>query len=114
MRALVDAGLSSVFMSIDAHDISKHEPNRGLKDVCQKIMRANAFFANASIQSTASIIASRIIEDYDKLPPFLESLGFKSCTFSCPLTHLESSYLSFSDSSTDDSHTAQKSLSSHR
>src|SRR5579863_6004568 len=29
---------------------------------------------------------------------FLETLGFKSCTFSYPLTSLASSYLSFSDS----------------
>jgi hypothetical protein len=29
--------------------------------------------------------------------PFFESLGFKSCTFSYPLTNLGSSYLSFSD-----------------
>ena len=39
-----------------------------------------------------------MIDDYDKLPAFLESLGFKSCTFSYPLTSLASSYLSFSDS----------------
>jgi hypothetical protein len=39
-----------------------------------------------------------LIEDFEKLPPFLESLGFRSCTFSYPLTSLASSYLSFSDS----------------
>ena len=32
------------------------------------------------------------------MPDFLETLGFKSCTFSYPLTSLASSYLSFSDS----------------
>ena len=31
-------------MSIDAHDIAKHEKNRGLPDVCKKIKRANEFF----------------------------------------------------------------------
>jgi len=98
MRALVDDGLTSVIMSIDAHDINKHEQNRGLPDVCRKIKRANEFFNGVGIQSTASITASRLIEDFDKLPPFLESLGFKSCTFSYPLTSLASSYLSFSDS----------------
>jgi MoaA/NifB/PqqE/SkfB family radical SAM enzyme len=98
MRCLADDGLSSVIMSIDAHDIDRHERNRGLPDVCRKIQRANEFFQGAGIQTTASITASRLIEDYDKLPAFLESLGFKSCTFSYPLTALESSYLSFSDS----------------
>ena len=98
MRGLASDGLSSVIMSIDAHDVSKHEQNRGLPDVCRKIKRANEFFHSAGIQTTASITASRLIDDYDKLPAFLEALGFKSCTFSYPLTSLASSYLSFSNS----------------
>src|SRR6266496_761303 len=98
MRGLTDDGLSSVIMSIEAHDSAKHEKNRGLPDVCRKIKRANEFFHGAGIQTTASITASRLIDDYDKLPAFLETLGFTSCTFSYPLTSLASSYLSFSDS----------------
>ncbi len=98
LRGLADDGLSSVIMSIDAHDIGKHEKNRGLPDVCKRIKRANEFFHSAGIQTTASITASRLIDDYDQLPAFLESLGFRSCTFSYPLTSLASSYLSFSDS----------------
>jgi len=98
MRGLVSDGLSSVIMSVDAHDAAKHEKNRGLPDVCKKIRRANDYFHSAGVQTTASITASRLIEDYDKLPAFLETLGFKSCTFSYPLTSLASSYLSFSDS----------------
>jgi len=98
MRGLANDGLSSVIMSIDAHDVVKHEKNRGLPDVCQKIKRANEFFRSVGVQTTASITASRLIDDYEKLPAFLETLGFKSCTFSYPLTSLASSYLSFSNS----------------
>lgn len=98
MKALASDGLSSVIMSIDAHDVAKHEANRGLPDVCRKIKKANEFFHSVGIQTTASITASRLIEDYEKLPAFLESLSFTSCTFSYPLTNLASSYLSFSDS----------------
>jgi MoaA/NifB/PqqE/SkfB family radical SAM enzyme len=98
MRGLASDGLTSVIMSIDAHDIAKHEKNRGLPDVCKKIKKANEFFHSIGIQTTASITASRLIDDYDKLPAFLESLDFRSCTFSYPLTSLASSYLSFSDS----------------
>ena len=97
MRALADAGLSSVIMSVDAHDIARHETNRGLQGVCGKIREANRFFRGAGIPTTASITASRLIGDYEQLPAFLESLGFRSCTFSYPLTELKSSYLSFSD-----------------
>ena len=98
MRGLVSDGLTSVIMSIDAHDVAKHEQNRGLPDVCNKIKRANEFFLGAGVQTTASITASRLIDDYQKLPPFLELLGFRSCTFSYPLTSLASSYLRFSNS----------------
>jgi len=98
MKALASDGLTSVIMSIDAHDVAKHEANRGLPDVCRKIKKANEFFKTVGIQCTASITASRLIEDYEKLPDFLRTLGFESCTFSYPLTNLASSYLSFSDS----------------
>src|SRR5881394_1292653 len=98
MRGLASDGLSSVIMSIDAHDVTKHEKNRGLPEVCRKIQRANEVFAELGIQTTASVTASKLIEDYDKLPEFLTRLGFRSCTFSYPLTSLASSYLSFSDS----------------
>jgi len=98
MRALARNGLSSVIMSIDAHEVARHERNRGLPAVCRKIQRANAVFADLGVQTTASVTASKLIEDYEKLPDFLRELGFTSCTFSYPLTALNSSYLSFSDS----------------
>ena len=91
-------GLRSVIMSVDAHDARRHEAHRGLPEVCRKIRRANQVFAALGVQTTASVTASRLIEDYQKLPDFLRALGFSSCTFSYPLTRLASSYLSFSDS----------------
>lgn len=98
MRELATEGLSSVIMSIDSHDVARHEKNRGLPDVCRKIKHANEVFHDLGIQTTASVTASKLIDDYEKLPAFLLELGFKSCTFSYPLTNLASSYLSFSDS----------------
>lgn len=98
MRQLASDGLCSVIMSIDAHEVARHEQNRGLPEVCRKIQRANETFAALGVQTTASVTASRLIDDYDKLPAFLTALGFTSCTFSYPLTTLGSSYLSFSDS----------------
>src|SRR5205085_5701749 len=86
MRELAEDGLSSVIMSIDSHDVVRHEKNRGLPDVCRKIKHANEVFAGLGIQTTASVTASKLIEDYEKLPQFLSELGFTSCTFSYPLT----------------------------
>ncbi|HOX55829.1 MAG TPA: radical SAM protein [Candidatus Paceibacterota bacterium] len=99
MRDVAASGLCSVIMSIDAHDVATHERNRGLPEVCRKIKRANEVFGELGVQTTASVTASKLIADYDKLPAFLTGLGFKSCTFSYPLSSLASSYLSFSDSS---------------
>ena len=99
MRDLAADGLSSVIMSVDAHDVAKHEKNRGLPDVCRKMKQANEVFGELGIQTTASITASKLIDDYEKLPDFLRTLGFQSCTFSYPLSSLASSYLSFSESS---------------
>src|SRR5205809_4823133 len=101
MRGLAHEGLSSVIMSIDSHDVARHEKNRGLPEVCRKIKRANEVFHDLGIQTTASVTASKLIDDYEMLPGFLSELGFKSCTFSYPLTSLASSYLSFSDSNPD-------------
>jgi MoaA/NifB/PqqE/SkfB family radical SAM enzyme len=99
MRGLASDGLTSVIMSIDATDVRRHEQNRGLPEVCRKIQQANAVFEELGIQTTASVTASKLIDDYSRLPEFLRSLGFRSCTFSYPLTTLGSSYLSFSNSS---------------
>ncbi|MBI5386092.1 MAG: radical SAM protein [Verrucomicrobia bacterium] len=99
MRGLAADGVSSIIMSVDTHDVARHEKNRGLPDVCRKMQHANKVFGELGIQTTASITASKLIDDYEKLPDFLRSLGFKSCTFSYPLSSLASSYLSFSESS---------------
>ena len=98
MRLMAENGLSSVIMSVDAHDAASHEANRGLPDVCRKMKHANAVFRSLGVETTASVTASRLVEDYERLPEFLESLGFGNCTFSYPLATLHSGYLSFSDS----------------
>jgi MoaA/NifB/PqqE/SkfB family radical SAM enzyme len=98
MRDLAHDGLSSVIMSIDSHDVARHEKNRGLPGVCRKIQRANEVLSQLGVQTTASVTASKLIDDYEKLPALLTELGFSSCTFSYPLTTLGSTYLSFSDS----------------
>lgn len=97
--ALIDAGLSSCIMSIDAATAKGHEDNRRLPDVCDKIRIANKRFQKRGVQTTASVTLSRLVtDDLSTLPGFLKKLGFKSVTFSYPLKNLGSSYLSFSDS----------------
>jgi MoaA/NifB/PqqE/SkfB family radical SAM enzyme len=97
IRELAAAGLSSLIISIDAADAETHERNRGLPGVCERIREANAVIHELGLHSTASVTMSKLV-DYEALPDFLESLGFKAVTFSYPLTNLESNFLSFSDS----------------
>jgi len=98
IRDFAAAGLSSFVISIDAATARVHEENRGLPGVCDKIREANREIASLGLISTASVTLSRLL-DIDALPAFLEDLGFKSVTFSYPLTNLNSSFLGYRDSS---------------
>ena len=98
VKELARAGVVSMIISIDAADAEKHEDNRGLKGVCERIKEANSLFKEYKIGTTASVTMSRLIDDYNQLPAFLTSLGFDSVTFSYPLTTLASNYLGYADS----------------
>ncbi len=97
IHELIDAGLSSFIISIDAANVADHEDNRGLPGVCDRIREANRIFAERKIKSTASVTMSRLV-DYDALPGFLTSLGFSSVVFSYPLKYLPSFFLGYRDS----------------
>lgn len=97
IREYAAAGLSSFVISIDAANAKDHEENRGLPGVCDKIREANREIASLGMISTASVTLSRLL-DIDALPAFLNDLGFKSVTFSYPLTNLNSSFLGYRDS----------------
>lgn len=97
IRALAEAGLSSLIISIDAASIEAHEKNRGLPGVCEKIRKASPVIKELGLHATASVTMSRLV-DYESLPAFLTSLGFDSVTFSYPLSELGSNFLGYSDS----------------
>lgn len=95
--SLHEAGLSSFIISVDAASRERHEANRGLPNVCDKIREANAHIKQLGLHATASITMSRLV-DYDALPDFLSSLGFTSAVFSYPLTYLASNFLGYANS----------------
>ncbi len=97
IEELAASGLSSFIISIDAATVQAHEENRGLPGVCNKIREANKLILELGLHSTASVTMSRLV-DYDALPDFLNSLGFKAVTFSYPLGSLQSNFLGFSGS----------------
>jgi MoaA/NifB/PqqE/SkfB family radical SAM enzyme len=92
-RSLRDAGVSSMIISIDAATAAAHDANRKLPGVSERIRRANQTLDDLGVQTTASVTISRLVDDYASLADFLRWLGFRSVTFSYPLTNLPSSFL---------------------
>jgi MoaA/NifB/PqqE/SkfB family radical SAM enzyme len=99
IETLHAAGLKGVIISIDAPSEAVHEKNRGFPGLCKKVREANAHLKRLGYNPTASVTVSRLVGDFGKLPAFLDGLGFGKVTFSYPLRHLSSSYLSFSEDS---------------
>lgn len=94
----VSTGLGSAIISVDAASAEKHERNRGLPGVIERIAEANAAFRAAGTATTASVTISRLIPDFAALPEFLSGLGFDQVTFSYPLRSLPSSFKGYSAS----------------
>jgi MoaA/NifB/PqqE/SkfB family radical SAM enzyme len=81
---LADAGLTTVYISIDAATISAHEANRGLKGVCKRIRTATSRMPELGMTPIAQVTVSKLIEDYRTLVPLLRDLGFRAVAFSYP------------------------------
>jgi len=94
---LAEAGLATVYISIDAASRTVHDTNRGLPGLSARIRRANTALERRQIPSCASVTMSRLV-DYPALPEFLRDLGFGAVTFSYPLRTLPSSYLACAES----------------
>lgn len=92
VHAMKDAGLSTIFISIDAPSAEEHESNRGLPGVCQTIKDALPLIKGLQMNPIASVTISKIIKDYSKLPGFLRGLGFDKLTFSLPIITYSDSY----------------------
>jgi MoaA/NifB/PqqE/SkfB family radical SAM enzyme len=84
LDALVEAGVTTLFVSIDAPDATVHEANRGLQGVCARIRQATTRMAERGVTPIASVTMSRLIGDYRALAEFLKALGFAAVTFSYP------------------------------
>lgn len=96
--ALVEAGLTSLTMSVDAPSATVHNENRGLMGLWDRIRAANAHCRERGLPTIASVTMSRLVGDYARLPDALSDLGFEAVEFSYPLSALRSSYLSYRES----------------
>jgi MoaA/NifB/PqqE/SkfB family radical SAM enzyme len=100
LDALVAAGITTIFISIDSPDAAVHEKNRGLRGVCTRIREANAHMAKLGVTPIASVAMTKLVTDYRALARFLRELGFAAVTFSYPRkAALASSSLAWSEDS---------------
>lgn len=100
LAPMLDAGVGTVFVSIDAADAETHERNRGLKGVIERIRAATATMAARGVVPIASVAMTRLVPDYAALARSLVAWGFQAVTFSYPRrAPLGSSSLVYSEDS---------------
>jgi MoaA/NifB/PqqE/SkfB family radical SAM enzyme len=100
LQQLADAGLKTVYISIDSARMDVHENNRGLRGLGERIRAATKEMPKLGIAVVAQVTMNKLIDDYRSLVPMLRDLGFDAVTFSYPQkAKLGSSSLAWSDSS---------------
>lgn len=82
--ALAEAGLKSVYVSIDAVSMAAHETNRGLKGLGERIKSAITRTRELGVTPLAQVTMSKLIGDYRELVPLLREMGFAAVAFSYP------------------------------
>jgi MoaA/NifB/PqqE/SkfB family radical SAM enzyme len=100
LENLAATGLKTVYISIDAATITKHEANRGLEGLGQRIRTATQRMRELGMTPLAQVTMSKLLGDYRDLAPLLRELGFDAVAFSYPqTTRLGSSSLAWSSDS---------------
>lgn len=100
IEALADAGLRTIYISIDAASMEAHETNRGLKGLGERIKSAITRMRELGVTPLAQVTMSKLIGDYRELVPLLREVGFAAVAFSYPQgMRLGSSSLAWSSSS---------------
>ena len=100
LPGLADAGLKTVYVSLDAASVAAHEGNRGLNGLVERIRCATAQMLELGMTAVAQVAMSKLIQNYAALGPFLRELGFVAVAFSYPQqARLGSSSLAWSESS---------------
>jgi MoaA/NifB/PqqE/SkfB family radical SAM enzyme len=100
LDALADAGLKTVYVSMDAATLAEHETNRGLEGLGERIRSAVKRMRELRMTPLAQVTMSKLIGDYRSLAPVLRDLDFDAVAFSYPQRgRLGSTSLAWSDSS---------------
>lgn len=99
LEDLKTGGLMTLFISIDSPSVEKHEANRGLPGVCERVKEANQECKRLGIKTVASVTINKLIGDFRSMISALKELGFESVNFSYPRRDSGATSLSFSGTS---------------
>jgi MoaA/NifB/PqqE/SkfB family radical SAM enzyme len=100
LHRLAEAGLKTVYVSIDAATIKEHEANRGLCGVGERIRNAVSRMPTLGMTPIAQVTMNKLITNYSALVALLRDLGFRAVAFSYPQqAQLGSTTLAWSDTS---------------
>jgi MoaA/NifB/PqqE/SkfB family radical SAM enzyme len=100
LEKLAATGLKTIYISIDAATITRHEANRGLEGLGQRIRNSTKRMRELGMTPLAQVTMSKLLGDYRDLAPLLRELGFDAVAFSYPQTaRLGSSSLAWSSDS---------------
>ena len=100
LKGLAEAGLKTVYVSLDAANVAAHENNRGLNGLVSRIRAATAEMPALGMVAIAQVAMSKLVSNYAALAPFLRDLGFAAVAFSYPQqARLGSSSLAWSEKS---------------
>jgi MoaA/NifB/PqqE/SkfB family radical SAM enzyme len=81
---LAGAGVKTVYVSIDAAEMDRHELNRDLRGLGARILSATARMPDLGMVPFAQVTMSKLISNYEALVPLLRQLGFVAVAFSYP------------------------------
>jgi MoaA/NifB/PqqE/SkfB family radical SAM enzyme len=81
---LSEAGLKTVYISIDAATMNEHEANRGLRGLGERIRSAISRMLTLGMAPIAQVTMNKLITDYAALVPLLRDFGFTAVAFSYP------------------------------
>jgi MoaA/NifB/PqqE/SkfB family radical SAM enzyme len=97
---LAEAGLKTLYISIDAATMKEHEANRGLRGLGERIRSAISRMAGLGMTPLAQVTMNKLITNYSALVPLLRDFGFTAVAFSYPQqAQLGSSTLAWSNES---------------
>lgn len=95
---LVFSGIRNFWISIDSEVPEKHEKNRGLPGLFERLRKVIPLLKLNNVKVNAAVPINKLIGNYRELLDFLSELGLDRVAFCYPMTTMDASYGGAADS----------------